>query len=265
MCRNGRVDRKANWSTLKDLFMEVHHHPKAGKKNFKEYFLEFLMIFLAVTMGFIAESIRENISDREKEKEFMQSIVRDLKVDKNNIDTSIATYNFIDLCTDSLIKMANSGDCFKHTSDFYFYGRMAPRYVSFVADTRTIDEMKGGGWFRVIKNKEVADSIMAYYSALSQINGYEERLSDIVIEYRKIYAQVFDPAITSNMLAGVTKRPEGNPPLRVKDNKLLLDLSAFAQFVYIIRNAIENLEKNSQTKGEALAEFIQKKYHLKDE
>lgn len=24
--------------------MEVHHHPKAEKKNFKEYFLEFLMI-----------------------------------------------------------------------------------------------------------------------------------------------------------------------------------------------------------------------------
>ena len=29
--------------------MEVHHHPKVEKKNFKEYFLEFIMIFLAVT------------------------------------------------------------------------------------------------------------------------------------------------------------------------------------------------------------------------
>jgi hypothetical protein len=28
--------------------MEVHHHPKVEKKNFKEYFPEFLMIFLAV-------------------------------------------------------------------------------------------------------------------------------------------------------------------------------------------------------------------------
>ncbi len=25
--------------------MEVHHHPKVEKKNFKEYFLEFVMIF----------------------------------------------------------------------------------------------------------------------------------------------------------------------------------------------------------------------------
>ena len=40
--------------------MEVHHHPKPGKKNFKEYFLEFLMIFLAVSLGFFAEQIRED-------------------------------------------------------------------------------------------------------------------------------------------------------------------------------------------------------------
>src|SRR6516162_8745575 len=50
-------------------YMEVHHHPKVEKKNFKEYFLEFLMIFLAVTMGFFAENIREKITDNNKEKE----------------------------------------------------------------------------------------------------------------------------------------------------------------------------------------------------
>jgi hypothetical protein len=33
--------------------MEVHHHPKVEKKNFKEYLLEGLMIFIAVTMGFL--------------------------------------------------------------------------------------------------------------------------------------------------------------------------------------------------------------------
>jgi hypothetical protein len=36
--------------------MEVHHHPKAEKKNFKEYFFEFIMIFLAVTLGFLPKT-----------------------------------------------------------------------------------------------------------------------------------------------------------------------------------------------------------------
>ena len=46
--------------------MEVHHHPKVEKKNFKEYFLEFLMIFLAVTLGFFAESFREHLAESKK-------------------------------------------------------------------------------------------------------------------------------------------------------------------------------------------------------
>jgi len=59
--------------------MEVHHHPNVEKKNFKEYFLEFLMIFLAVTMGFFAENIREYHSERRQEREYVQSMINDLK------------------------------------------------------------------------------------------------------------------------------------------------------------------------------------------
>src|SRR5580693_4277982 len=61
--------------------MEVHHHPNIEKKRFKEYFFEFLMIFLAVTMGFFAESIRENISDSRKEREYMATMLEDLRKD----------------------------------------------------------------------------------------------------------------------------------------------------------------------------------------
>ena len=59
--------------------MEVHHHPEVEKKGFKEYILEGLMIFLAVMMGFFAESLRERIADGNREKEFMVSMIEDLK------------------------------------------------------------------------------------------------------------------------------------------------------------------------------------------
>ena len=48
-------------------------------KGIKEYFLEFLMIFLAVTMGFFAKNIREMISDSEREKDFMKSLIKDIR------------------------------------------------------------------------------------------------------------------------------------------------------------------------------------------
>ena len=54
--------------------MEVHHHPRVEKKNFKEYVLEFLMIFLAVTLGFFAENIREHFVNSEKEKNYMEGM-----------------------------------------------------------------------------------------------------------------------------------------------------------------------------------------------
>src|SRR5260370_42096386 len=69
--------------------MEVHHHPKAERKNFKEYFLEFLMIFLAVTMGFFAENIREHFANAETEKRNMEIIVNNLKDDTARIKMAI--------------------------------------------------------------------------------------------------------------------------------------------------------------------------------
>jgi len=58
--------------------MEVHHHPDLHhrRKKFKEYLLEFFMIFLAVSMGFIAENVREGIGDREKERHYVESLVK---------------------------------------------------------------------------------------------------------------------------------------------------------------------------------------------
>src|SRR3954463_5888024 len=72
-------------SKLQTEEMEVHHHPKVEKKNFKEYFLEFLMIFLAVTMGFIAENIRENISEKAQAKELAKSLYKEIYSDSINI------------------------------------------------------------------------------------------------------------------------------------------------------------------------------------
>jgi hypothetical protein len=69
--------------------MEVHHHPHVEKKKFKEYFLEFVMIFLAVTMGFFAESYREHLRDKSKEREYIKSMVEDLKNDSTFLAISI--------------------------------------------------------------------------------------------------------------------------------------------------------------------------------
>src|SRR5688572_28440301 len=56
-------------------------HPVSEKKRFKTYLLEGLMIFVAVMMGFFAESLRENISNKEKEREYISSLLHNLEQD----------------------------------------------------------------------------------------------------------------------------------------------------------------------------------------
>src|SRR3954454_7432720 len=101
--------------------MEVHHHPKVEKKNFKEYFLEFLMIFLAVTMGFFAENIREDITENAKAKEYAQSLYSDLKEDTSFLNVIIQYKSWRGLKIDSLITILSSEDVQKSAKLIYYY------------------------------------------------------------------------------------------------------------------------------------------------
>jgi CDP-glycerol glycerophosphotransferase (TagB/SpsB family) len=103
--------------------MEVHHHPHVEKKNFKEYFLEFLMIFLAVTMGFFAEQMRESVADHNREKEFMKSMLEDLKTDTAKINSFSMQANVALTQMDSLIHLMQSRDRAKYGKTMYYFGR----------------------------------------------------------------------------------------------------------------------------------------------
>src|SRR5690349_21775228 len=61
--------------------MDVHHHTHHGKKKWTEYIWEFLMLFLAVFCGFLAEYQLEHKIEKDREKQFMISLVEDLKAD----------------------------------------------------------------------------------------------------------------------------------------------------------------------------------------
>ena len=71
--------------------MEVHKHPHhvTHKKKWGEYLLEFLMLFLAVFLGFVAENIRETSVEHDREKEYMITMLEDLKADIPLLDSTV--------------------------------------------------------------------------------------------------------------------------------------------------------------------------------
>src|SRR6185503_16591727 len=61
--------------------MEVHAHPHTPRKKWTHYFWEFFMLFLAETLGFFVENQREHMVEHRREKQYMRSMVGDLKSD----------------------------------------------------------------------------------------------------------------------------------------------------------------------------------------
>jgi|HubBroStandDraft_3_1064219.scaffolds.fasta_scaffold165918_1 hypothetical protein len=175
--------------------MEVHHHPDVHhkRKQFKEYFLEFLMIFLAVTMGFFAENIREGFADRAKENEFMESMIGDLKADTAATGIAVARWHKANLNLDSILYYLNRG--IEPASISSLYGLQRKDFFHFDLfkySNKTIEELKSSGSFRLIKNKSIADKIMAYDVDMKYILIQEQDVKDFRNASQNLEIKIFD-------------------------------------------------------------------------
>jgi hypothetical protein len=155
--------------------MEVHHHPdlKHKKKNFREYFLEFLMIFLAVTMGFIAENLREGISDRSKEKEYIGSLIQDLKADTAQVNQKMTSL-YTQMYGMDTLEMLLSPDINKNDSAVYrcYHLRQSiHNQHTMTFSDRTITQLVSSGNMRLIDKQSVSDRITEYYSNVREVDA----------------------------------------------------------------------------------------------
>lgn len=155
--------------------MEVHHHPDLHhrRKKVREYFLEFLMIFLAVTMGFLAESLREHISDIAREKDYISSLLNNIKDDTASIRHTIEE-NQTKL--DSLIKLVglargNLADTGSRRLLYRMVSSFVGSYSVFGSNDATMMQLKNSGGLRYIRRGHIADSIAEYDNEMKAIQG----------------------------------------------------------------------------------------------
>ena len=246
--------------------MEVHHHTHPGhhKKKWTDYFWEFLMLFLAVFCGFLAEYQLEHKIERDRERQFMSSLINDIKEDISFINVQQSIYKRKQELLDSLINMVQSPSTTINTNDLYYYARLASKNDVFTANTRTIDQMKNSGGFRLIRNEYVANAIMSYYSELPQIQSLELTEQSETNEYRKIAVQIFNAFVFNEINSTNTVvRPVNSPALRTVDNKILGDLAGWVHYIKNTRIGIAEHKKRLLEKGEKLIRLINEQYHLK--
>jgi hypothetical protein len=203
--------------------MEVHAHTHTSRKKWSHYFWEFLMLFLAVFSGFMAEYFLEHKIEKNREKQFMVSMIEDLKADTSAISIlNIQRYGRIRMY-DSLASFIIEKTFLDNGADFYYWGRNISRRAFFFSADGTMQQLKNSGGLRLISDQTISDKIIAY-DVLYRNIMLQQNLEEVQLnEYRSKAAKIFDAAVFSKMTRGLTnERPGTNRQL--KDSTILLSM-----------------------------------------
>ena len=248
--------------------MEVHKHPHhvTHKKKWGEYLLEFFMLFLAVTLGFIAENIRESIGDRAKEKEYIVSMIEDLKADTAGINKHIIYRQDRKIKLDSLSLLLKMPDYTNYTSQIYYYGRWVPRAYFFNANDGTLQQLKTGG-MRLITHKAAVSAITNFDAQVKITSTQTSELENQQVnEFTSLMTSIFDGNVMDEMYGdSLLQKPAGNPPLLTNDKKAIARLVSELHFVKSLNNRNIYFENKLKQQAANTINVLQNEYHLKDE
>ena len=250
--------------------MEVHHHSHhAGsgrhrsKKNWTHYFWEFLMLFLAVFCGFLAEYQLEHKIEKDRERQYMASMMEDLKTDlvmlENNIKVRKSRIEMID----SLVRLLNTPNRDQHGNVIYFLARSISPPTNIFPNDRTIQQLKSSGNLRLIHKQDISNSIMAYDQNLRRALFSMGDEVEIRSEYRQAVSKIFNTSVFNDMIVmDSIRHPANNPALLSNDPGLINQFIGTAQYAKRAHQTQLLTSDNLSGQARKLLAAIKEGYHL---
>ncbi len=244
--------------------MEVHAHTHTARKRWTHYFWEFFMLFLAITLGFFMENQREHYVEREREKQYINSMINDLKTDTAFFSSAIASNSANQLRMDSLKMLLKNYTWGHPTVDIYYLARRIT-YLSerMQYNNRTFEQLKNSGGLRLIRRHNILDSISQYYESLRWMDVEIEQKAQLISNLVFANEEMFDAWTMIAISESGFNRPSETPPL-LQNDKLVLN-----RYIYRLGffKAVDN-SILSKTKEEFLPNAIRligllrSEYHL---
>ena len=245
--------------------MEVHHHSHTPRKKWTHYFWEFFMLFLAVTAGFFVENQREHYIEHKREKQFISTLIEDLKSDTAQLALNIAYRRVREILCDSLIICINEHR--RKGSEIYFYARNLSRPQYFLTNDRTLQQLKNSGALRLIRNLNASDSIMFYDQQMKYLSTLSEDERSIRDNFRELIGTVFHGNILYSQIDSTDfanyNRPAGNPALFMHDEASINKVISSAQYLKTVIRGVRVRQERSKIMAEQLLMFLRKEYHVK--
>ncbi len=231
-----------------------HQQHRPFRKRIWNYLFEFLMVFLAVFCGFIADNWREQLQEHRREKEFIRSIVEDIKSDTLNSNRTIAQLKSIKSGIDSVLILLSSPEIYTNSNDAYRLWTKNLGLEVFVANDRTIQQLKSSGELRLIRNKAVSDRIMKYDQTLKKYYTQSNLMYSAVLDVTN-YSQLFD-------FINLDKNKNIPVPLTEQGKKSLNEAYAHLQLWNRGLIGLISWLVVVNEEGTTLVTFIQKEYQL---
>jgi hypothetical protein len=244
--------------------MEVHAHTHTERKKWTHYLWEFFMLFLAVTAGFFVENQREHMVEHRREKEFMISLVEDLKLDTaqfsrirlyrldrlRNIDSTIIF--FLDYPGGSVpaVGFTLAAKLFGH--------------ISFFQNSGTLDQLKTSEGLRLIRERQVVDSIQSYDQQIKRLAFRDIYETNFMVEQTKVLQKLFDGRELLRLYADTTfdkKPPTPFALVKIEEQYVNEYLNGLKTFQLVVKLDMD-LQTTIKLKAARLIDLIKKEYRL---
>jgi hypothetical protein len=231
------------------------------------------MLFLAVFCGFLAENQREHFVEHQREKQFMASMVSDLKSDSNNLAWMHTTFNYSIAHIDSLIPLlADPARMDSVAQQIYQQQIYLNLFFKWVYNDRTVNQLKNSGNFRLIRKQNVSDLISKYDGYIRNFVGSMQE-EYIIPQWEKVNSdgnEIFKTSVWREYMKDIKgvwiyKRID----LPVRPYFINTDEARIQQFVNRLQQfavAVEWFNSNTviaMQKNQELDSLIRKEYHIK--
>jgi hypothetical protein len=233
------------------------------KKNLKDYFFDFFMLFFAVTLGFFVNNLSSDLQDRHREKQYMISLINDLKIDTAQINSIYSETKNRIIAIDSLLYILEN----KNQSNFinnliYFSIKYLNSAAFFTNCDRTITQLKSAGELRLIQKAEVSDSIVQYYGSSENVKYNTEACLKEFNRISDFEKEMFDFESLRGHYVNTIKQIKGlkllySEPVRINHyyNQILTYKSSLINYNMLITDL--------RREAESLINLSRKKYKLK--
>lgn len=224
------------------------------------------MLFLAVFCGFLAEYMLEHKIESDREKQFIQSLVKDLRTDIQILDSLIPQKTYRMNLGDSLRQALIDKSFTSNGANVYFWARNISRRAFFFSTDGTIQQLKNAGGLRLITKQVIKEKILDYDVRYRSLQSFQSLEEGQLMDYRTDAARLFNAGVFIQIVkpydTSKTDLPKGNPQLMTQDpipiNEIANKVTYWTQGVRVQIRLLTEM----RTKAKDLIELIDKEYHL---